>query len=509
MALPLHLTHIAGIPAHWAAVTPDAPAVWEDDQPTSYAALQRAIEQVAERLTALGVTAGERVMIVSENGVAQITLLFAAARLNAWPMVINARLSAREVDALATHVGPRVIAFTEAVSPEAAAHARRWSAQPADVAGRAGVSLWVDPAVQPPEPRKLIEQVGVLMATSGSTGLPKGVLVTHRGLLHFCRISAEARRLLPADVTYGVLPISHIFGMATQLLSTLYAGASLYLAPRFMPEALLQAMAQRGVSILLGVPTMFVRLLAHLREQPDALPAGHRLRYAYTGAAALELPLKREFEALFGCAMQHGYGMTEYAGSMFITRAGQPRDDGSAGFLNDGCQVRFVGRDGDDVARGEVGEIWIRGTGLMLGYYRALQLTAEAMRPGGWFNTGDLGRLAPDGALFVVGRSKEMIIRSGFNVYPAEVEAVLNSHPAVQMSAVLGRRAAAGNEDIVAFVEPVAGEVLEAVALRGWLRERLAPYKVPTELVEVGVLPTLANGKLARQVLRQRMEGGV
>src|SRR6185295_7812673 len=98
----------------------------------------------------------------------------------------------------------------------------------------------------------------------------------------------------------------HIFGMATQLLSTLYAGASLYLAPRFTPEALLQAMAQRGISILLGVPTMFVRLLAHLREQPDALPAGHRLRYAYTGAAALELPLKREFEALFGCAMQHG-----------------------------------------------------------------------------------------------------------------------------------------------------------------------------------------------------------
>jgi acyl-CoA synthetase (AMP-forming)/AMP-acid ligase II len=270
---------------------------------------------------------------------------------------------------------------------------------------------------------------------------------------------------------------------------------------------LLAALARRRVSMLLGVPTLFVRLLAHLRERGTPLPR-HSLRYAYVGGAALELPLKREFEAVFGCAMHHGYGMTEYAGSMFITRVDRPRDDASSGELNEGCEVRLVDPRGSDVPQGEVGEIWIRGTGLMLGYYRAPELSAQAMREGGWFNTGDLGRFDAGGALFVCGRSKDMIIRSGFNVYPAEVEAVLNAHPAIHLAAVFGLRTADGNEDVVAAVELEAGRTLDPIAMRGWLDERLAPYKRPTRWIELPALPLLANGKLARQALLERLREG-
>ena len=142
----------------------------------------------------------------------------------------------------------------------------------------------------------------------------------------------------------------------------------------------------------------------------------------------------------------------------------------------------------------------------MLGYYRAPDLTGQAMERGGFFNTGDLGRLTDDGALFMVGRSKDMIIRSGFNVYPAEVEAVLNTHPAIQLSAVLGRREADGNEEVLAFVELKPGNGLDRGALRDWLRERLAPYKLPGEVRVLESMPLLSNGKLAKQVLREQLD---
>ena len=506
-AAPAGLTHIAQIPQHWARETPEAPAVWQDDRPTSYAALQRHITAAAELLRQRGVVGGDRVMIVSENGVTQIALIFAAASLHAWPMVVNPRLSAREVDALRGLAAPRVTLCMVERSAEAAAHAARLGAVTLPGSLPETLALLADPDARAPEALPLAQQVGLLMATSGSTGMPKGVLVTHAGLLHFCRVSAEARRMHAGDVVYAVLPISHIFGMATQLLVTLYAGASLYLDARFTPEGLLAALARRRLSMLLGVPTLFVRLLAHLRER-GAAPPPHALRYAYVGGAALELPLKREFEAVFGCAMHHGYGMTEYAGSMFITRVDRPRDDASAGELNEGCEVRLVDPHGCDVPQGEVGEIWIRGAGLMLGYYRAPELSAQAMREGGWFNTGDLGRLDAGGALFVCGRSKDMIIRSGFNVYPAEVEAVLNAHPAIHLAAVFGRPAADGNEDVVAAVELEPGQTLEPAAMRGWLEARLAPYKRPTRWIELAALPLLANGKVARHALLERLREG-
>jgi long-chain acyl-CoA synthetase len=500
------ITHIAQIPEYWARNTPQATAVIEDDRPTSYAELARFIENAGVMLREQGVQAGDRVLIVSENCVAQIALIFGAARLNAWPLAINARMAPREIDGIADLVSPRVCCYTGGASPEADAHARRRGASAVAsglLPGTVMISSHVD--ARAPEPVEIAARVGVLIATSGSTGSPKAVMVPHSGLLHFCRLSVRARALRPDDVVYAVLPISHIFGIGTQLLVTLYGGASLYLEPRFTPQALLAAMQRRGISMLFGVPTLYARLLAHLRESGQPLPA-HRVRYAYVGAAALEMPLKQEFEGLFGCQLHHGYGMTEYAGSMFITRVDKPRGDASAGYATESCEVRLVDKDGCDVPAGQVGEIWIRGPGLMLGYYRAPDLTADAMRPGGFFNTGDLGRLTGDGALFMVGRSKDMIIRSGFNVYPAEVEAVLNTHPAIQLSAVLGRREADGNEEVLAFVELKPGASLDRAALRDWLRERLAPYKLPGEVRVLESMPLLSNGKLAKQVLREQLD---
>lgn len=192
-----------------------------------------------------------------------------------------------------------------------------------------------------PEDRELAEQVAALIYTSGTTGAPKGVMVTHAGLLHFCRVSIVARRLTEGDVVYAASPLSHIFGIATILLSTLYAGASCYLEPRFTPEAAVEALSRFEVSVLYAVPTLFSRLLAHWRDwsRPAHFP---KLRYVYAGGSALDPALKRKVEAAFDLPLHHGYGMTEYAGSMFVTRIDYPRRDCLPGELNPDCEVRIV-----------------------------------------------------------------------------------------------------------------------------------------------------------------------
>jgi acyl-CoA synthetase (AMP-forming)/AMP-acid ligase II len=254
--------------------------------------------------------------------------------------------------------------------------------------------------------------------------------------------------------------------------------------------------------MLQGVPTMYTRILAHVRETGAQVHAPH-LRYVYTGGAPLDSQLKRDVEQLFGQPIHHGYGLTEYAGSLFITRMDAPRTDTSSGYVVDGAELRVVDVEGRDASRGQVGELWIRGPGLMRGYYRAPELTAEVMKPGGWYATGDLGRLDADGALFLVGRTKDLVIHSGFNVYPLEVEAVINTHPAVRLSAVVGRPTADGNEDVVAFVEAKHGARLDVAALREYLRERLAPYKRPAEIRVLDAIPTTASGKLLKAPLRE------
>jgi acyl-CoA synthetase (AMP-forming)/AMP-acid ligase II len=505
------LTHLASIPQHWARVTPRAPALWEHDRVVSYRELDHGIAAARALLRAHGVGPGDRVAIVGENSLALVALLFGALGLDAWPLPLNARMAPREIDGLLALAGARVVCFTSAVSAAAQAHgqrlgARRWEPVGLWPAGDPGVLVAVAPhPVHRPEPDA--QGVALLLATSGSSGAPKAVMLTHAALLHFCRVSRSARALRPHDVAYAVLPMSHIFGLGTLLMVTLYGGASLYLAPRFEPEGLLQATRKHGLSMLFGVPAMYTRLLEHLREAGDGELAGHDLRYAYVGAAALELPLKREFEGRFGCRMHHGWGMTEYAGSMAITRVDQDRDDTAVGHANKGCELRLVGLDGTPVSAGGVGEVWIRGPGLMAGYYREPDLTAQALRPDGWFATGDLGRFADDGALFIVGRSKEMIIRSGFNVYPAEVEAALHAHPAVRLAAVLGRREPSGNESVFACIEPAPGASLDLDELRAHLRECLAPYKQPAEIEVYEALPLLANGKIDKRKLRERHAG--
>jgi len=490
---------ISDILRHGAVHHPGAPALLEDGRTWSYAELARETDAYAALLRDLDVRAGDRVMLVAENSVAQVALLFAAAVIDAWSVCVNARLSEGELATIAQHSGARRVLYLVHASPDAAGHAARAGAT--GCAARPGILAGPCNEACLPEPVDAgAAHVAALVYTTGTTGQPKGVMLSHASLLFVAATSSRLRGLTPDDRAYGGLPISHVYGLTSVLLGTLYAGACLLLAPHFDAARLLAAIRAGELTIVQGVPAMYARLLALAEGEGkgEARPVRSTLRFCYAGGSPLDPALKGAVEALFGLPLHNGYGLSETAPTVSQTRLDAPRADTSVGMPIPGVAVRIVGKQGLDVAPGEAGELWVRGPNLMRGYYRDAAATEAALRPGGWLATGDLARQGPDGALFLLGRTKELIIRSGFNVYPVEVETALNAHPNVVQSAVIGRPLPDGEEEVIAFVEArgVSGAVLA-----DWLRPRLAPYKRPARIVFMDAMPAAPSGKILKSRL--------
>jgi acyl-CoA synthetase (AMP-forming)/AMP-acid ligase II len=340
-------------------------------------------------------------------------------------------------------------------------------------------------------------QIAALVYTSGTTGNPKGVMLTHRNVLFSARVASTQRG--PTDKVYCVLPISHIVGFSVILIASLMAGATVQLVPCFDPAALVAAIANGGITLIFGVPATYQRLLEYkVIAGIDKLPRGKLRRLAVAGAP-LDVTLKSKIEAEFGLPLRNAYGITECAPGIAAVQAEGPRSDDAVGSLITGIDARLVGPDGRTVAPGEVGELHVRGPNVMRGYYRDPERTAAVIDADGWFNTGDLARFDGD-ILYIVGRTKELIIRSGFNVYPAEVEAVLNEHPEVVQSAVIGR-SVPGNEEVVAYVQLLPGSAVSPADLMAHAARLLTPYKRPSEIVIVDALPAASTGKILKHRL--------
>jgi acyl-CoA synthetase (AMP-forming)/AMP-acid ligase II len=496
-------SRLSDIPRIWARRTPGAIALSEGGTALSYRQLDDAVSAAATVLQDRGVRPGDRLMIVAENCMAQVVLMFAAARMDAWAVNVNARLSPHEVDALRDHSQPRRIVYTVRVSSEARAHGQRHGAEPLDLPSVGEIAIGPMNASCLPEPVESDgeKQVAALIYTTGTTGQPKGVMLTHHNLLFIACVSGYVRGVTPADRVYGVLPLTHVFGLASVALGTLYAGARLCLVSRYVPSDLVQALKDEGITILQGVPAMYARLLEY--DFCGWSPTQSSLRFIYAGGAPLDPTLKKDVERLFGRALHNGYGMTESSPTISQTRIDAPRDDTSVGFAIPGIELRILDAQGREVAEGEPGELWIRGPNVMKGYYREPRLTAATIDAEGWLATGDVVCRDAEGALFIVGRSKEVIIRSGFNVYPIEVEAALNAHPAVVQSAVVGCPVEGGNEEVVAFVElEPSSSTLDVAVLRRWLEQRLSPYKRPSRIVVMDAMPAAATGKILKGQLK-------
>ena len=488
--------------ARWIAQQPEALALRDAFVALSYGALGRATESVPPPSPAAGGRPGDRLLIVGENSAALCVAFLALSRLDAWTVVVNARLSPREIDAFIAHSGARRVLYLCHVSPDAAAHARRHHAEPFsdELGGELAIGPLAEAAMSEPceaDPRR---QVAALVYTSGTTGAPKAVMLTHANLIFVATAARELRAMGPGDVVYGVLPMAHVVGLSTQFLGSMSAGAALVLEPRFSAEGTARALRHDGITIFTGVPALFARLLEWSRQHGAALQAP-RLRLISVAGSPLTPSLKAEVERAFGQPLHNGYGLTETGPTIAQTRLAAPRGDCAVGPPIPQVEVRIRTADGRDVQPGEAGALQVRGPGLMQGYYRSPELTAAAIDSAGWFDTGDLARQEADGALVICGRTKELIIRSGFNVYPLEVEQVLNTYPGVVQSAVVGREAG-DTEEIVAFLETREGAAIDLDRLRAYLRAQLSPYKQPSEIRTMATLPSAPNGKVQKNVLK-------
>jgi acyl-CoA synthetase (AMP-forming)/AMP-acid ligase II len=494
---------VGDIPARWARARAAEPALAREGAVHTWRELEAARLEWSARLASLGVRAGDRVMVVGENGPAMVMLVFAIASLRAWVVNVNARLSAREVDAIRAHSSARLVIFLVADSPDAAAHAQRAGATPHD-GGPWGAMAFSAAADSSPQPSTgdPVQDVAALLYTTGTTGEPKAVMLTHAGLLFIARNSCALRRIVPEDRVYGLLPVSHVYGLASVTLGTLLAGASTHLQARFSPAAAAKFIRGERLTVCQGVPAMYAKLVDHLKEQGETSFRAPALRFLFAGGSPLSPALKREVEGFFGLPLHNGYGLTEASPTLTQTRLDAPRDDCSVGPAIPGVRLRIVDPEGRDLPEGEVGELWAHGPNVMKGYYRDAAATAAAIRPGGWLATGDLARRDPDGAIHIEGRLKELIIRSGFNVFPVEVEAVLNTHPAVSQAAVVGR-SRDGDEEVVAFVELAPGARVTPAELIDFAARSLAPYKRPSEVVIMPALPAAASGKVLKGKLAQ------
>jgi acyl-CoA synthetase (AMP-forming)/AMP-acid ligase II len=480
---------------------PQHPAFVEGGWVWSYREFAEAVDALAAELVELRVRPGNRVLIASENCVAAAALVFACSRCDAWAIVANPRLVPRELDQIHHHSGARRIFLTTATSKEAADHAIRLGSTTRRIGPFVEIAVGAPNDAVQPEPVKQAPglQVAALMYTSGTTGQPKGVMLSHRNVLFAASTSVRIRGTVPNDRIYAVLPMSHIVGFSVLLVATMMAGATAHLSAKYDPAALAKALAQDGITDLFGVPAVYQRLLEFKAVNGIGRLERGRLRRMLVAGALLDLTLKARVDEEFGLPLLNNYGITECSPGLTGVRESAPRSDDSAGQFLPGIEFRLVNRNRQCVASGEVGELHVRGPNVMLSYYRAPDLTAQAIDADGWFNTGDLARLDGD-HLFIAGRSKELIIRSGFNVYPAEVEAVLNSHQMVVQSAVIGR-AVRGNEEVVAFVHLLPGASTTVEDLMEYAGRHLTSYKRPCEIVVLGALPATSTGKVLKHKL--------
>lgn len=486
-----------------AAALGDTPAISDQAVSLSYSTLQREISRFADYFRSLGIVPGDRVMIIGENSVALAVLILAGSHAGATIVLENARRAPLEIDAITAHCQPKRAVFVLAHSPDARKHAEQAKA---NVVSDAAIG---DFAVSDGNPKGNSSSdrdtgLAAFIYTTGTTGTPKGVMLTHGNLCFIASMMSELREIAPSDKVYCVLPITHVMGLASVLLGSLHSGAHVHLRSRFSAKQCLSEINTLSITVLQGATAMFAKLTEQANLDKWQLTAG--MRFMGAGGAPIDTTVKRNTERLFGVVLQNGYGLTE-AASICWTRFGEDYDDDSVGRPLPGMELKILDDNGNDIADDSAGELWARGPNVMRGYFRNPDMTEKVLTPDGWLNTQDLAKRARDGRIYIVGRKKDVIIRSGFKVNPLEVETILNRHHSIAHSAVIGRKADGNNEDVVAFVELV--QPLSALPddLEQHLRNALSAYKYPNEIIILPSLPLAPNGKVLKNKLLEMAKG--
>ena len=474
-------------------------------RPTTYGALRDQVAAMRGGLAALGVSRGDTVALLCGNGRYFVVSYLATVGLGAVAVPLNPASPAPElerelavVDARAVVVEQSALSVWRSIDPGSVPTVQHVIAPAAlSLDGSVTIESLLEsdplPAVDMGD-----DDLAVLIFTSGTAGAPRAAMLSHRNLLSNIEQARSAGEAMgPSDVVYGVLPVFHIFGLNVVIGSSLAAGACVVLVQRFDPTTMLDTISERGVTIVPGAPPLWTSFV-QLEGLPADCFAGVRL--ALTGAAKMPEEAQRQLSQRFGIDLREGYGLTE-ASPVVTSSVGMPAKVGSVGRVLDGIEVRLVDESGADALEGDPGEIWVRGPNVFLGYLDDPEATERVLSPDGWLRTGDIAVTDAEGYLYLVDRAKDLIIVSGFNVFPAEVEDVLLEHPGVKEAGVVAVPHPHTGEAVKAYVVAQPGVDLDEDTLIDFCHDNLARYKCPSKILFVEQLPRNVSGKLLRREL--------
>jgi long-chain acyl-CoA synthetase len=505
--------NLAVILRETAAAAPGRPVALYSGGRLSYGELDALSDRLAAGLAAMGVQPGDTVGLQLPNIPQFLIAYFGILKRGAVAVPLNVMLKAPEVAFQLGDCAARVLITWEGVLADAAKGAEAAGAGLLYAVGHAaGAADGVQPfeallAVPAPAggyplASRDLADTAAIVYTAGTTGRPKGAMLSHIQLYMNADIPGRLFGVRPDDVVITVLPLFHVFGLSSIVNVCVRFGCTMSLIPRFDADTVLAAIERDGATIFEGVPAMFIGLLAC--PDLDRYDVSS-LRVAISGGASIPAPVLDAFEEHFGVVVLEGYGMTETASTTTFNLSETDRRVYSVGKPIWGTQTQIWDSEGRPLPRGrdQVGEVVTRGLHVMKGYLNDPEATA-AVFTGDWLHTGDLGYLDEDGFLFIVGRQKELIIRGGYNVYPREIEDVLHAHPAVAEAAVLGVPDPRLGEEVMAVVTLRPGASLGSSEVIAYCRERIAAYKYPRVVEFRSELPKNSLGKVLKDQLIPR-----
>jgi len=490
----------------------DAVALIWRNRVTTYGDLRRQVAAFRGGLASTGVGVDDRVAIIVGNSPHFVVAYLATIGLGAVAVPLNPASPGPELQSELAVVGARV-AVIDKLAATNWAQVDRAAVPSIEVTvltepddGVDGVVVFDDLLAAAPVDVVEVDdtQVAVLMFTSGTAGSPRAAMLTHGNLRANLDQSRSAEGHVSSDdVIYGVLPLFHIFGLNVVIGLGLCVGATILLVQRFDPATAVQSIVDRGVTVIPGAPALWTSF-AHFDElDPSTFTT---VRLALSGASRLPVTVARTMQDRFGIEIREGYGLTE-ASPVVTTSTGVTPRFGSVGRALAGVEIRLVNVNGDALV-GDVGEVWVRGDNVFAGYYGDPEATADVLDGDGWLHTGDMATADDDGYLYLVDRSKDLIIVSGFNVFPAEVEDMLLTHPDVAEVGVVGVAHPHTGEAVKAYVVAAADSDVGEEILIEYSLDHLARYKCPSKVIFVDSLPRNASGKLVRRSLDDALRAG-
>jgi long-chain acyl-CoA synthetase len=472
--------------------------LFKEDE-VSFSELAERMRRVAGGLAKLGLGKGDKIALLLPNCLEFLYSFFGAMTLGAVVVPVNPLLKEAEVsyiinnsDATAIVTCDRFLQRVLAARPECPQ--LKTVISDGDAEGVVSFQKLLEGGDGGELPPVNEDDVAAIMYTSGTTGKPKGAVLTHGNYMADTEMLLKSVEIFAEDRFLCILPLFHVNAQVVTVLCPLHAGASMILMEGFVPRGFLPALAKYKATTFSAVPTVY----AVLNSFPDAeqYDLSH-LRFCISGAAPLPVEVVQEFERKYNAFIVEGYGLTEGTCASSVTRLTGERKLGSIGLPLEGQAARIVDDEGNELPPRTVGEITVKGPNVMKEYYNNPEATAETIRDG-WLHTGDLGYLDEEGCLYIVDRKKEMIIRGGMNVYPKEIEEVLYRHPAVLEAAIVGLPDKMWGEEIAAFVVLKPGQTLKQRDLVVYCKQNVASYKCPRKVFFVEQLPKTATGKIQK-----------